>query len=856
MMKLFFRLIGVWLLLGCAPLAWSQAAGPTIDGVNIKFVGPSQVSEQFIRSNIRVRVGDVYRVNSTQDDVRALYGTGQFSDIRVSINQSTNSSGVVLTYIVQARSRITEIKIEGNKKVKDSKIKKKITVKVGDPLDEQKLFTDVQEIKKLYEKYGYADTKVKYVTSVDENAGHGTVTFQIVESQKVKISEIDFIGAAAFSQKELRGVVKLKRHWMWSWLTGNGVYKQDDFDDDRDLLSNFYLEHGYLDFAIKDVKLDYTTTGSETVNRSSGFLDFDTKGTNQTNSNSTARTMVIKYYLTEGRQYKVGSIKLTGNKIFTAAQIRSGMEYNHAYQRLKGKLGVNGFPMDVGNTFTPDGQKKDTEALQDFYGSKGYIDVMQGANLRVVRTPNVETGTMDLEYIIDEGQKTYVEKINITGNVKTKDKVIRRELAISPGEVFDMVRVKISKQRLENLQYFEKVETDPESADPPIAGRKNLDIDVTEKNTGNLTFGAGFSSVDSLVGFVEMTQGNFDLFHPPTFTGAGQKLRLRVQLGTERRDYELSYIEPWFLNRKLSLGVDLYRHQLDYESPNHLYDEDRMGTKISLTRALWSDFFIGSIYYNLENVDIEITRENEDGYNSLTGDYYSIPYQIPRAITDQAGNHLYNRFGTTLAYDTRNSTQLPNHGQRTEIDPEFSLGNSNERTPDYYKIQLRTSWYFPGLMKGDVIEIVGRGGIAQNIMGGEVPFYDAYYLGGIYSLRGFKFREVSPRAPDYSPSNPLTPNEPIGGDSYWFGSVEYSIPIVEKDGGLGVRVATFYDIGSVGTGTYTFSTVFDDDVGAGIRLNIPHMGPLRLDYAVPITHDKYNSGSGQFQFSAGYTREF
>jgi outer membrane protein insertion porin family len=833
-MKFIFRLIGVWLVLGCAQAAWSQAAGPTIDGVDIKFVGPPQVSEQFVRSNIRVRVGDLYRVSSAQDDVHALYTTGQFYNIRVSVNQSTNGSGVLLTYIVQARPRITEIKIEGNKKVKDSKIKKKITVKVGDPLDEQKLFTDVQDIKKLYEKYGYADTKVKYVTSVDENAGHGTVTFEIVESQKVKISEIDFIGAAAFTQKELRGVVKLKRHWMWSWLTGNGVFKQDDFDDDRDLLANFYLEHGYLDFAIKDVKL----------------------------VNPTTNTLVIKYDLTEGRQYKVGSIKLTGNKIFTAAEIRTGMEYNHSYQRLKGRLGVNGFPMDVGNTFTPDGQKKDTEALQDFYGGKGYIDVMQGPNLHVIRTPNVDTGTIDLEYQIDEGQKTYVEKINITGNVKTKDKVIRRELAISPGEVFDMVRVKISKQRLENLQYFEKVEADPEPTDPPISGRKNLDIDVTEKNTGNLTFGAGFSSVDSLVGFVEMTQGNFDLFHPPNFTGAGQKLRLRVQLGTQRRDYELSFVEPWFLNRKLALGVDLYRHQLDFESPNNLYDETRTGMRLSLTRALWSDFFIGSIYYNLEDVGISLNYQNNDSsvINPATGYYYSAPYIIPKAITEQSGDHLYNRFGTTLAYDTRNSTQLPNHGQRTEIDPEINVSTGDSYSPDYYKIQLKTSWYFPGLMKGDVIEVVGRSGIAGSISGGDVPFYDAYYLGGIYSLRGFKFREVSPRAPFYVPFNPntvlQTPNEPIGGDSYWFGSVEYSIPIVEKEGGVGVRVAAFYDVGSVGLNTFSFSGNFDDDVGLGLRINIPHMGPLRLDYGIPITHDQYNSGGGQFQFSAGYTREF
>jgi outer membrane protein insertion porin family len=822
-MKLFFRLIGIWLLLGCAQVVWSQVAGPKVERVDIKFVGPAAVSEEFIRVNIRVKVGDLYQSSASQDDVHSLYGTGQFYNIQVSVEPAAGG-GVVVTYHVQARPRLTEIKLAGNKKLSDSKLKKKITVKVGEPMDEQKLFTDVQEMKKLYEKYGYADTQVKYVVDIDENAGHSTVTFQIVESPKVKITQIQFVGAAAFSEKELRGVIKLKQHWMWSWLTGNGVFKQDEYDDSRDLLTEYYRNHGYLDFAVKDVKLD----------------------------NPTPNTLIIRYYVYEGRQYKVGAITLTGNKIFSNAEIHSGMQANHDYQQLKSKLGANGFAMDVGDTFTPDGLKKDTVALEDFYGSKGYIDVTQGPALRVNRIPNVDTGTIDLEFQIDEGQKTYVEKINITGNVKTKDNVIRRELAISPGEVFDMVRVKISKQRLEGLNYFEKVDTDPEATDPPISGHKNLDVHVEEKNTGNLTFGAGFSSVDSLVGYVELSQGNFDLFHPPNFTGAGQKLRLKVQLGTQRQDYELSFVEPWFLNRKLALGVDLYRHQLNFESPNNMYDETRTGMRLSLTRALWSDFFIGSISYTLEDVNISL---NSPYHNdkvlpaqppTIPPSPTLTPANVPQAILDQTGNHVYSRFGTTLAYDTRNSTQLPNHGQRTEIDPEISVGDS-----DYYKIELRTAWYFPGLLKGHVIEAVGRTGVAQAFTGGDVPFYDRYYLGGLYSLRGFKYRNVSPRQPGFTGVD-----EPIGGDSFWFGSVEYSIPLMEKDNGLGVRIAAFYDVGSVGAGTTTFSGNFDDDWGLGFRLNIPHLGPLRLDYGIPITHDKYNGGSGQFQFGAGYTRQF
>ena len=276
--------------------------------------------------------------------------------------------------------------------------------------------------------------------------------------------------------------------------------------------------------------------------------------------------------------------------------------------------------MKTGSIFTPDGMTKDLTAIEDFYGSQGYIDVQRGQALNVNRIPNVDTGTMDLEFLIDEGQKSYVEKIDIRGNIKTKDKVIRRELAISPGEVFDMVRVKISQQRIEGMDYFEKVTMDPEPTDPVIAGRKNLDVNVVEKDTGNFTLGAGFSSVDSVVGYAEITQGNFDLFHPPYFTGGGQKLRLFVQLGTQRQDYELGYIYPWFLNRKLTLGVDLYRHQLDFESPNNIFNETRTGARLSLTRALGSDNLIGSVSYTIEDVGISLNGGWHDLEMGITPD--------------------------------------------------------------------------------------------------------------------------------------------------------------------------------------------------------------------------------------------
>ena len=823
-MKSWCRRYGALLMLGCATAAWGQSAGPKIDRVDIKFIGPASVSEQFVRSNIRLKPGDVFRPNLTQDDVHSLYGTGQFMNIRIS-TEMADDGGVVLTYIVEVRLRVTEIRFEGNKRVRESKLRKKLTTKVGDPLDEQKLFTACQDMQTVYEKYGYPDTTVKYTLIPDELTGHVVVTFDVVESPKVKILNIVFDDAKAFPQKKLRSQLKTTRHTMWSWILGSGVLNKDDFAHDQDSLTDFYREHGYLDFEIKDIQMVHPTE----------------------------KTMVIHFQVSEGKQYHVGSVKFTGNKLFTREDIIKGIAADNAFQHSKDKMGPNGLPMDVGDVFTPSGFTKDSDKIGDFYGSKGYIDVSQGQALRALRVPNVEAGTMDLEFQIDEGEKSRVEKIDIRGNLKTKDKVIRRELAISPGETFDMVRVQVSKERLQNMQYFDKVDLEPEPTDPPIAGRKNLVVNVEEQNTGSLTFGAGFSSVDSLVGYVQLTEANFDLNHPPYFEGGGQKLQIKVQLGTQRQDYTISFVEPWFLDHKLALGVDLYYHQLDFESPNNIYNETRAGGSVSLTRALWNDFVSGSVSYTVEQVGIGLNggwhkAEYNPSINNITG---STPANIPDAIAEQTGDHVYQRFGSSLVWNTENSTQLPNHGQRTELNAEFSAGDIS-----YYKLQAQNDWFFPGFLKGHVLEVSTQIRTAQSVDSEDVPFYDRYYLGGLYNLRGFKFRNVAPRQNPSSWAAAGFPNEPIGGDNSWFGSLEYSVPIIEKEGSFGLRIATFFDIGAIGAGSYSFSTDYDDDVGLGFRLNIPHLGPLRLDYGIPIRHDQYNGSSGQFQFGVGFTRPF
>ncbi len=868
MIKPSLRLCLLLLLCAWLPSAPAQLASDKVADVKIQHVGPATVSDELIRAHIRVKKGDTYLRAASSDDIHNLYATGFFQDIRVSAAPATQPGWVVITYIVQAKPRLVDIRYEGNKRYSVAKLSKKVTSKVGEPMDERKLFNDTQEILKLYQKAGYPRTLVRYTFKIEEEAGRATAIFDITESPKVKIVDIQFAGAKAFSQRKLRGgflvaggaFKKTRRHWMLSWITSHGFLKDDEFEDDKDRLAEFYHDHGYIDFEIKDVQ----------------FL------------NPTPRTMVVRLAVYEGRQYRVGSIKFTGNKLFSTPVIVAGLRALHQSKGGKGQIGPNGLPMDVGNIFKPKDFAKDVEAVEDFYGSRGYIDVTSPTNLKVTRIPNTESGTMDLEFQINEGQQSTIEGIEIRGNTVTKDKVIRRELSVAPGEVFDMVRVKRSKTRLENMQYFSKVDARPEATEMP--NMKNLVIAVDEGKTGHVTVGAGYSSIDALVGFAEYYQGNFDLFNPPYFTGAGQKLRLHVSVGLLLQDYVLSFIEPWFLGRKLTLGTDIYYRDLAYQSLNNIYDEVRAGGRVSLSRTLLNnDFIIGSVSYTLEDVGIVLNPPFHGWVNQgspavplspgSSGDRGTLPGgaspgggpggsyslgsmpgtlpgsgpggavapNIPEAIYEETGYHVLSKVGTSLAYDTRGGGALPNKGQRTSLAATF-VGGPLGFDKEFYKLELTSDWYFKGFAPGHVLEIVGHVGTADSLDSGDVPFYERYYLGGMYSMRGFLYRSISPRQPGM--------NEPIGGDSYWFGSAEYSIPIIEQEHGLSLRFALFYDIGNVSEKPYSFSlSNFNDNWGVGLRINLP-IAPIRLDYGIPIHHDQFNSGSGKFQFGVGFTRDY
>jgi outer membrane protein insertion porin family len=610
-------------------------------------------------------------------------------------------------------------------------------------------------------------------------------TFEITETPKVKILDVYFEGAYAFSQRKLRKTIKTRRRWMFSWLTQSGVLKDEVLDDDKDKLAEFYRDAGYIDYELKDIKYFYEGP----------------------------RKLILHFVISEGTRYRVGAIDFKGVSLFSTNDIQ---------KKLK---------MNVGAVFTPKGLIKDIDIIQDLYGTRGNIDTRIFAR----KNPNIQTGTMDLAYEIEEGNKSYIEKIEIKGNTKTKDRVIRRELSVAPGEVFDMTKVKLSKQRLEGTQLFERVETQPEPTDVP--DRKNLVVNVNEATTGHFSIGAGFSSIDSILGFVEYTEGNFEL---PWFRGAGQKLRLRAAYGAVRRDYQLTFVEPWFLGKKLIFTVDLYHREYDFVSINDLYDERRTGARFGFTKALGSDFLIGGVSYTIENVGI-----------------INVANDAPPTIQNEKGNRLVSKVGLSLAYDTRRYDNefvafVPVGGQRTEIRTELAGGPFGGDT-DFYKLELGSSWYFKGFFEGNILEVGSRVGVVKSYGSStNVPFFDRFFLGGLDTLRGYRLRQVGPHETSSSGTT-----ERVGGNTYWFASAEYSVPIIQH-----LRFAVFYDIGMVYQDAFSFGQknnetgIYNDNYGFGIRLNIPQLGPLRLDYGIPIKSDPMNKSSGRFQFSVSYDRPF
>ncbi len=752
-----------------------RAAGPVVREIEVEYAGPKSVSKSVILSNMRTTVGQPYSRAGVEEDVRNLFATGLFANLR--IYDEPLADGVKVVVIVQPKPVVKDVVLAGWSKINDKRLSKEVKTKGGDTLNEQQVAADAQALTALYQTKGFKDAQVSYKIDLNEESGRAIVTFNINEGVKQHVKAITFSGNSKIPSKELlsakievvpgqkMAVFKTKkRNWL-SWLFGTGVVKDEEFQEDLQRLRKYYQSQGYIDAEVKGV--EFKETGPSEVE------------------------IVIAVF--EGVQYKVGTVQLTGYALYSEDRIRRRMQ------------------MREGGIYSPQGLEADIKAVRDLYGEQGYVDC------RVIpeRRAAIESGRMDLVYAISEGPQGFVERIVIQGNNKTKDRVIRRELALAPGDVYNTIRADASKNRLQNLGYFSKVDISPQ--DTSIPSRKNMVVTVEEQRTGSFSFGAGFSSIDSILGFVELNQGNFDLFNWPGFIGAGQKFRIRAQYGAKRQDYVISFVEPWFLNQRLSLGVDAFYRQASYLSS--VYDETRWGFNVKLAKAL-NQFLTARAVYKFESIGIN----NVDAGAS-------------EQIQDEAGTRLRSAIELGLTHDTRDSNFLSRKGHKVDVYGELAGGPLFGDT-DIYKLGLEAQQFFN--FKYDIILALQAAAAVVDTYSDtdEVPIFDRLFLGGSNTIRGFRFRDVGPKDED---------GTPIGGGTMAYGNVEATFPILEK-----VRGALFVDGGFVNAAAYDFATDgFGLGAGVGIRLNLP-VGPLRLDYGIPLMTDEYNDRGGQFHFNVGY----
>ena len=371
-----------------------------------------------------------------------------------------------------------------------------------------------------------------------------------------------------------------------------------------------------------------------------------------------------------------------------------------------------------------------------------------------------------------------------------------------------------SKQRLQNLNYFSKVDIFP--GDTLVPGRKDVNVTVEEKRTGNLMFGAGFSSIDSLLGFAEISQSNFDLFNWPNFTGGGQRFRIRTQYGTRRKDFVISLTEPYFMDYRVSLGGELFYREASFVST--VYNERRYGFDLNSRKAL-NDFLSARVGYRIENIGI-----------------FDLDPGVSKAIRQEEGDRVKSQIYSGLTYDTRDSVFRTRKGERVDFQA-FVAGGPLAGETDIYGFSLEGAKYFN--FKWDTILTINAeiGNVTTWAGGDRVPIFDRLYLGGANNLRGFRFRDVGPKDDD---------GQPIGGLSLARATIEYTFPVIDK-----VRGALFYDVGMVGEGSYSYNGDLNSDIGIGVRLELP-IGPVRIDYGIPVQTDQYNNSGGRFQFNIGY----
>jgi len=722
------------------------------------------VSESTVLSKIKSKQGDRFSQDILNDDLKRLYALGYFTD--VSMDVEDYKEGVMVTIIVEEKPLVEEVVFEGNSKISAKRLKKSMQTKVGEMLDYSKLSQDVSELEALYSQHGFQETKMRYEIQKDEETNTASVKIIVEEHERSRIKKVYIKGNDSVPTKTILGMMKTRP----AWLLSRGYFSEEAFESDIEKLKAHYQSLGFLDVAITS--------------------DFD--------YDEAKKLMFITLNVAEGKRYVIGRITVDGNLVFPKENIEKKIT------------------MKEGKPFSYSQLRSDMDSIKEFYFSKGYMNVEIDVDRKIDPTTNIAS----LDYKINAHEIVYVGKIDIKGNTKTKDIVIRRELRIYPGERFDGDKIRRSKERMYNLGFFEDIYFDTqETQDPNVRG---LVISVKETKTGEFAFGGGYSSVDEFIGFVQVTQKNFDILNFPYFTGDGQQFAVKANIGNIRSDYEASWTEPWIFDFPLSFGLDGYHRTHSRRSAvGYGYKEVRAGGDLRFGKEL-TEYFRTDLMYRLENVNISDLSED------ATID-----------LVRERGDNWMSSIISSLTFDTRDNIYSPRAGLLAQIIME-NTGGFLGFDKDYYKGSLLAAYYYD-IFKWAVLELKGRTGMCNSYGNtDEVPIYERFYAGGAYTIRGYRERRVGPRDAGSS--------DPIGGEAMIIGNAEITFPLYENI----IKGAVFYDVGNVWRRLEDyFSGGFKHGAGTGVRVKTP-IGPLNLDLGYPLSDNQGDEKKLEWYFSVSH----
>jgi outer membrane protein insertion porin family len=761
------------------------AAGKRIvRDVQVVYKGAATLDANRVKAQMATRVGEPYTDESVERDIRTLYATGSVENVDI---QAVNvDGGVRVVVTLSGRGGIGEINFLGNGAFDNDKLRKEIEVKVGDPVDDAKLTTAQQKIRELYEKKGFSDVLVTYDVAPSTKEGFSSVLFKIEEGSRGLIGDIRFEGNNAISSRTLKGKIKSKEKTFYRLWGKVGKLDNQTVIDDVKIIEQAFQDEGYV-----YVKVGYRR---EPIDEKSTSLIFE---------------------INEGGKFDVASVDLQGITVFTKDELTPAIR------------------TESGFAYSGTDVRGDEKMILDYYGSRGYADARVDTQLT-----DAGPGKLNVVYAVTEGTKSFIRKVNISGNMKTKDEVIRRELPFAPGDPLNTVQLETAQTTLENMNYFEgKGEANPLTIRPvatEVDGFKDVEVNVAEKPTGSVNFGAGFSSVDSLVGFVDVTQTNFDISDWGDFRGAGQRFNMNLRYGIRTSSFNTSWTEPWFLGQKLALTVSLFYQNLFYLS--NRYDQINAGASVGLRKPIGQHAYLEGTY-TLQQTTIDVDQGPSDNATQL--------------IRDEDGDYLVSKLELNFVHDTRDSVFITRKGHKFEagllaagLGGDVEVFGGNIGGQQFFNLPGDTILSFEGMARW----VEGWGD-------SDVPIFERQFLGGAYNLRGFDYRDAGPKD---------SVGEPIGGNMSLFGSIEYSFPIVEK-----VRGAVFWDVGMVQSdltaatgstgGVRNGGPIIGDgeiysNVGIGVRMFLP-VGPIRLDLGLPImkpSDDEFAGDSPRFQFNMGY----